>query len=502
MGGAKAAHKPARWHTPNYLVFAVQSGYKQMRVVVQEFVMDRQMQEAKGAGAIDGFHEDVSSFPDDLTAPLKGKYVLQEKIGEGAQGSVFKAVAQDGSEVAIKCFDFRGASDWKKIELFKREVETLRTVSIKGIPRYIDYIESDSYFYLVESYIHAKSLQQRMREGFRPTMEQIHDILCASLRILGELHAHVPPIIHRDIKPGNILVGLKGDKVRVWIVDMGTVTGFGYKTNASTVAGTSGYVAPEQLLGHPVPASDIYSLGMTMVHLLSGKEPWKMDMEGLNLQYEKYLPSNMPNYLNWVLKEMLRPDPKQRLHNTEEALKFIYEHKKKSSQSIPIEPKRESQPKELSVSQNYKKDYNINSKDDSYKTNDSYSYKSDDSYKYVAPPDYYKTHELSTKVSFFDYKTGLAVLGGVVGFPVLGVGVYLLYVNTGLFWTVVIGLFVLALIVHIIAKVNDLFESNLGILLLSFYACAIEVALFVWHWQVGLVILIIGVIIVSLAQLS
>ena len=63
-------------------------------------------------------------------------------------------------------------------------------------------------------------------------------------------------------------------------------------------------------------------------------------------------------------------------------------------------------------------------------------------------------------------------------------------------------LFVLALIVHIIAKVNDLFESNLGILLLSFYACAIEVALFVWHWQVGLVILIIGVIIVSLAQLS
>lgn len=260
-------------------------------------------------------------YADPRFSVLKGKYSILEKIGHGAQGNVYKAKDTSGNIVAIKVFDLHDAPDWKAVELFKREVETLKSLSIDGIPKYIDFIDANPYFFLVESYISAKSLQDYIEKGFRATDHQVYCILIKTLTILNELHNQRVPIIHRDIKPGNILVEfVNNDDVDVWVVDMGTVTSLRQSSHASTIAGTSGYAAPEQLMGNAVPASDLYALGMTIVHLLSGVAPWNMEMNGLSVQFEKYLPVNLSASLKSILLDMLRPDPSARIQTAKTAL--------------------------------------------------------------------------------------------------------------------------------------------------------------------------------------
>ena len=292
------------------------------------------MEQAKQRVDTKSIHSDINNIPDSQAqvspiedsrfAALTGKYKILEKIGHGAQGNVYKALDSQSNIVAIKCFDLQDAPDWKAVELFKREVDTLRSLSINGIPKYIDFIDSTPYSFLVESYISAKSLKDHIEQGFRPSEQQVLCILRKTLTILRELHHQPSPIIHRDIKPGNILVEVVNDHdVNVWVVDMGTVTSLRQSSHASTIAGTYGYAAPEQLMGNAVPASDIYALGMTIVHLLSGVEPWNMDMNGLNIQYEKYLPSNLSKDLKETLVDMLQPDPNARIPTTDVALALL-----------------------------------------------------------------------------------------------------------------------------------------------------------------------------------
>ena len=273
---------------------------------------------------------------------LTGKYTILEKIGHGSQASVFKARDANGQVVAIKIFDLREVEDWKAVELWKREVDVLKSLHIKGIPKYMDYIEDMPHAYLVESFIEAKSLDTWMNDGFRFTQAQIGSILRKTLHILDLLHQQIPPIIHRDIKPGNILVDMDGDKVKVWVVDMGAVTSLRHKSHASTVAGTVGYAPPEQFLGQATPASDIYALGMTIVHLITGVKPWNMDVHGLEIQYEKYLPSWVPTGFRKLLFDMLRPDPNARIQSASAVIERLKVLKKKAKNEARFASQRAS----------------------------------------------------------------------------------------------------------------------------------------------------------------
>ncbi len=254
---------------------------------------------------------------------LEGKYTILEKVGRGAQGTVFKALSMTGESVAIKIFDFREAESWKEVDLLKREVETLQKLDVQGIPKFIEFIEKEPYSYLVESYIEGSSLKDMIEDGFEPTFDQVVAILSSALKILSQLHTRLHPIIHRDIKPGNLIVNINGEDIRVWLVDFGTVAANRQRTNASTFAGTAGYVAPEQLFGKATPASDIYGMGMTMVHLISGVAPCDMEMDGLTLKYDKYLPANLPKSFRDMLAEMVAPNPNDRLKDAESVLKKL-----------------------------------------------------------------------------------------------------------------------------------------------------------------------------------
>lgn len=257
---------------------------------------------------------------------LRNKYVILEQLGRGAQGTVFKAKDMEGHIVAIKMFDLRDSTtvaDWKAFDLLKREVSTLQHLHTDGIPQFIEFIEGTPTSYLVESYIDAKSIDDLIREDIRLTEAQIWNILDQAFTILAYLHEQVHPIIHRDIKPSNLLVDLTQNPIRLWLVDFGTVTAARHKTQASTVAGTFGYAAPEQFYGRAEPASDIYGLGMTIIHLLSGVSPSQMEMDGLTLQYEKYLPSNLSMSMKTILFKMVKANPKERFQSISEIRQYM-----------------------------------------------------------------------------------------------------------------------------------------------------------------------------------
>ena len=279
-----------------------------------------------GAGADINSYNTGNNINVEEYAALKGKYTIVEKIGHGAQATVFKARSASGEWVAIKVFDLRSAENWKSVDLLKREVETLKNINVKGTPAFIEFIDSSPLYYLVESYISGQSMEALIKSGFRPTEIQVVEILVRSLMILSRLHSLAVPVIHRDIKPGNLLVDISPDGIKVNVVDFGTVAAIRQHTNASTFAGTAGYLAPEQLYGRALPASDIYGLGMSVIHLVTGMAPYEMEMEGLTLMYEKYLPESMSPWLRTLLSDMVQSNPNDRAQNANELLLRIRQH--------------------------------------------------------------------------------------------------------------------------------------------------------------------------------
>lgn len=256
---------------------------------------------------------------------IADKYILMECIGHGAQAKVFKSYAKETNEVvAIKIFDITAADDWKNIELFEREAKILKDIHVSGVPKYIDYIRGTSKYYLIEEYFDAQSIKANMMSGFRPSNKQVESILISTLEILAQLHAYDPPIIHRDIKPSNILIDIKDpEHIKTYIIDLGAVAINANKTQLGTIAGTLGYAAPEQFMGFASPSSDIYALGMTMVYMLTGKSPSEMELKGLSVDYERYLPTTLPIYIKELLDRMLQPTPQSRIGSAKAVLETL-----------------------------------------------------------------------------------------------------------------------------------------------------------------------------------
>ena len=218
---------------------------------------------------------------------LNHRYELQEVLGRGGFATTYRALdTQTNQYCAIKCLSFRKLGEWKAYELFEREANILNTLHHPQIPKHLDFfsVESggDVQFYLVQEYVDGKSLAQKLAEGAQFTEREVAEIGLEVLNILNYLHGFAPPIIHRDIKPSNIIVTPEG---RVVLIDFGAVREkicADYSTigGGSTIVGTYGYMPFEQFEGRAVPASDIYSLGMTLITLLSRKEPGEIEKKG------------------------------------------------------------------------------------------------------------------------------------------------------------------------------------------------------------------------------
>ena len=227
-------------------------------------------------------------------AALRPRYRIQSQLGEGAQGRTWLATRTlDGTEVAIKELKFIG--DFKQIELFQREAEVLESISVKGVPRLFESILGNGLepCYLVQEYVPYPSLLDVLQSEQKLGEAEVLRILQRIGQILHELENHyVPPIIHRDIKPSNILYNRAGEEV--FLIDFGAVANPQKQAGGSTIAGTFGYMAPEQLQGKAAIQSDYYGAGATALHLLTGISPCDMPADVFRLQFDDVLMDAAP----------------------------------------------------------------------------------------------------------------------------------------------------------------------------------------------------------------
>ncbi|HEY9803962.1 MAG TPA: serine/threonine-protein kinase [Leptolyngbyaceae cyanobacterium] len=257
------------------------------------------------------------------------RYEILQLLGKKSGRRTLLAKDVDNGElVIVKLLAFSSDFEWDDLKLFEREAETLKSLSHPSIPRYLDYFEVNSPtikgFALVQSYISAQTLEQYLQSGRIFTESDIKQIATAILEILIYLHGLYPPVIHRDIKPSNILLGERsGNSVgQVYLVDFGSVqTALGQEAGTRTVVGTYGYMPPEQFGGRTVTASDLYSLGATLIYLLTGTHPADLPQKDFRIQFEQ-LVNVSPGLANW-LKSLTEPSVERRLSSAQEALKAL-----------------------------------------------------------------------------------------------------------------------------------------------------------------------------------
>lgn len=206
---------------------------------------------------------------------LLERWLLLEEVGAGAFGTTWRARdTRDGTIVAIKEMLIRRASALKNFELFEREARILESLEHPGIPRYLhDFVRDagrHSAFHLVQEFVEGTTLAARYA-GRPIRVDEALRIGDRLLDILEYLHTFSPPVVHRDIKPANVMCGPDG---RIVLIDFGSVrAALDSAQGGSTVAGTFGFMAPEQFMGRAVPRSDVFGVAATLVALLADAEP-------------------------------------------------------------------------------------------------------------------------------------------------------------------------------------------------------------------------------------
>ncbi|WP_354699765.1 protein kinase [Paraconexibacter sp. AEG42_29] len=205
---------------------------------------------------------------------LSGRYRLDAQIGAGGMSTVFRAFDTTlERQVAIKVMHLHIAADADQLERFRREARAVARLSHPHVVGVIDAGEDDGTQYIVFEYVQGETLKERIRRlGKLPISEAVAYAIEIA-RALGA--AHEQGIVHRDVKPQNVLIDEEGTA---------KVTDFGIArtrdqaglTQDGRVLGTTDYVSPEQALGHPVTGqSDLYSLGIVLFEMLTGDVPFK-----------------------------------------------------------------------------------------------------------------------------------------------------------------------------------------------------------------------------------
>lgn len=206
---------------------------------------------------------------------IDGKYKILNKIGQGGMSVVYLAMNERANKQwAIKEVRKDGVKDYDVVRQgLIAETDILKRLNHPHLPSIIDVIDRDDTFLIVMDYIEGKSLDHWLkRDGAQP-QEKVVEWAKQICDVLGYLHSRKPPIIYRDLKPANVMLKPDG---QIMIIDFGTAREFKETSIEDTSClGTQGYAAPEQYGGHGQTdaRTDIYTLGATMYHLLTGHNP-------------------------------------------------------------------------------------------------------------------------------------------------------------------------------------------------------------------------------------
>jgi serine/threonine protein kinase len=253
-------------------------------------------------------------------AVAPGGFAVERVLAQGPHGRVYRARDGAGHPIALKELQFAAVPDATQIDAFEREAATLKTLNHPAIPRFIRNFSEGSGFnlrlYLASEFIEGESLAARIERS--PLSEA--ELFAAArqiLTVLAYLHDRSPPVIHRDIKPHNILLRPDGSLV---LVDFGSARGIsGPRTYSSTLVGTFGYMPIEQLGGTVDRTSDLYALGATLLHAATGQSPSEL----LRGEYGLKVPDQIPSKLRPVIERMLQVRPEHRFPNAAEVLRAL-----------------------------------------------------------------------------------------------------------------------------------------------------------------------------------
>jgi serine/threonine protein kinase len=249
---------------------------------------------------------------------VAGRYRIGSLVGRGGTSRVYQGRdVVDDANVAIKVVAITDTHDWKALELFERGTRILQSLQHPAVPRVLAFVQDEGRYYQVREFYAAGSLETLVRDGLCFDRASVHFFLRDMLELLSHLHSRLPPVIHRDVKPANIMLHSAGE-LRPMLVDFDASAADGPQGTGTTIVVSPGYTAPEQLIGDARPASDLYSLGMTAMFLLTHTPPLELPRRGGRIDPTLALAGLEPATRR-VIAKLIQPDVEHRYQSAREA---------------------------------------------------------------------------------------------------------------------------------------------------------------------------------------
>ena len=280
-----------------------------------------------------------------------GKYKIIEVLGKGAMGIVYKAQDPDIERfVAIKTIRFDKVDEptdqTEMMQRFMREAQAVGKLEHSNIVTIYDVGREEDLTYIVMQYVDGYSLQKVNESGKRPALPEIVRLMSSVGNALD--FAHKEGVVHRDMKPGNILIDKNGNP---FIVDFGVArVGMSTMTSTGTIIGTPSYMAPEQVMGQQVDnRADIFSLGVILYELITGRRPF----EGEHITTVAYkiiheepphlqeIKQDIPEDFEMIVHKALAKNPDERYQTCREFCRDLQSVMHKFDRTIPFTPGEE-----------------------------------------------------------------------------------------------------------------------------------------------------------------
>jgi serine/threonine protein kinase len=260
-----------------------------------------------------------------------GAYTIESQLGEGGMGRVFKAVGPDGQPVAIKIVKEEMASDQIFLKRFRREAEIAQRIHHPNVVAVVDTGDHDGLPWAAQRFVDGGSLDHRLARFGVLDVDEVVAIFKSVAAGLDVLHAN--GLVHRDLKPGNILVDERGHP---FIADFGLAKDHQHQgtvlTRPGQALGSMDYMAPEQIRGEEVTAAtDVYALACMLFELLTGQPPFG-DQVGMRIMWShlqdapphpSHLRRDLPRAVGDALLEGLEKDPDDRPQSASELIALI-----------------------------------------------------------------------------------------------------------------------------------------------------------------------------------
>ena len=269
---------------------------------------------------------------------IDGKYEILSKVGQGGMSVVYLALNRKAmKQWAIKEVRRDGVKDFEVVkQSLVAETDMLKKLSHPNLPDIVDIIENEDSFFIVMDYIEGKPLSKRLEESGAQPEEFVVEWAKQLCDVLDYLHTRQPAIIYRDMKPSNVMLKPDGS---VCLIDFGTAREYkGTNLQDTTCLGTIGYAAPEQFggQGETDARTDIYCLGATLYHLVTGHSPAEPPYE---MHPIRYWDDSLSPGLEAIILKCIQKNPNDRYQSCAE-LKYALENMEENTRAYWVQQKK------------------------------------------------------------------------------------------------------------------------------------------------------------------